>query len=208
MVMKTKMISLTLALAILVCSTSGCGASDSASSQTQTPGIAQIRSICELATLECYYHNVAKSVKFKEEGITHLGEKDRTFWIEYTGTVKLGIDMSQVSMDITDHNVTITIPEAEVLEVSVDDKSYNENSYIMSQDGWNSNKITAEDTTEAVKVAKEKMKQTAMENSSLLLSAQERAKKLIENYLLRLGDSVGVEYNINWKYIDSDSDTE
>lgn len=207
MAMKKKMLSLTVVLAMLVCFVGGCGASDSTSSQNQTPNLAQVKSICELATLECYYHNVAKSVKFKQEGITHFGEKDRIFWIEYTGTVKLGIDMSRVSMEIDNNNVTITIPEAEVLEVSVNDNSYNENSYIMSQDGWNQNKITAEDATEAVKAAKEKMKQTAMENSSLLLSAQERAKKLIENYLDRLGDAVGVEYNVDWKYIDSNSDS-
>lgn len=201
--MKTKILSFTFVLAMCICFMSGCSASDSTSSQNQAPNIAQVRSICELATLECYYHNVAKSVKFKQEGITHLGEKDRTFWIEYTGTVKLGIDMSQVTMDIDNNNVTITIPEAEVLEVSVNDSSYNEDSYIMSQDGWNRNKITAEDATEAVKAAKEKMKQTAMENSSLLLNAQERAKKLIENYLVQIGDAVGVKYNIDWKYVDS-----
>lgn len=200
--MKRKILSLTFALAMFVCFLSACSASRSTSSGNQVPNISQIRSICELATLECYYHNVAKSVKPKQEGIMHIGEKDRDFWIEYTGTVKLGIDMSQVSMDMDDNNVTITLPKAEVLEVSVDEDSYNEDSYIMDQDGWNKNKITAEDATEAIKVAKEEMKQTAMENSSLLLNAQERAKKLIENYLVRIGDAVGVEYDIDWKYID------
>ena len=29
------------------------------------PALSQIRSICELATLECYYHNVKKSEKKK-----------------------------------------------------------------------------------------------------------------------------------------------
>lgn len=201
--MKTKMFCFLLVLAMCLCHLSGCGASDSTSSKRQAPDLAQVRSICELATLECYYHNVAKSIKYKQEGITHLGEKDRAFWIEYTGTVKLGINMSQVTMDVDANHVTITIPEAEVLEVSVDDDSYNEDSYFMSQDGWNSNKITAEDATQAVKAAKEEMEQTAMDNSSLLLNAQERAKKLIENYLVQIGDAVGVAYDIDWKYIDS-----
>ena len=64
------------------------------------PDIAQVRNICNLATLECYYHNVAKSVKEAGSGLWHIGEKDRTFWIEYTGTARLGIDMSKVSMKI------------------------------------------------------------------------------------------------------------
>ena len=60
------------------------------------PDLAQIRSICDLATLECYYHNVAKSTKEKGSGLAHLGEKERKFWIEYTGVVKIGIEMSDV----------------------------------------------------------------------------------------------------------------
>ena len=36
--------------------------------RASVPDISQIRSICELATLECYYHNVAKSIKEKGKG--------------------------------------------------------------------------------------------------------------------------------------------
>ena len=35
------------------------------------PALSQIRSICELATLECYYHNVEKSAKTKGTGLAH-----------------------------------------------------------------------------------------------------------------------------------------
>ena len=47
-----------------------------------TPQASQMKSICELATMECYYHNVAKSTKTKGTGLTHVGEKERKFWIE------------------------------------------------------------------------------------------------------------------------------
>lgn len=40
------------------------------------PDLAQIRSICDLATLECYYHNVAKSTKEKGSD-WHIWEKRR-----------------------------------------------------------------------------------------------------------------------------------
>ncbi len=62
------------------------------------PALSQVRSICELATLECYYHNVAKSTKTKGTGLAHVGEKERKFWIEYTGVARIGIDMSDVNM--------------------------------------------------------------------------------------------------------------
>lgn len=39
------------------------------------PALSQIRSICELATLECYYHNVEKSAKNKRYRIGTCGRK-------------------------------------------------------------------------------------------------------------------------------------
>ena len=69
------------------------------------PALSQIRSICELATLECYYHNVEKSAKAKKQGglmgrmaIGTCGRKRKKFWIEYTGVAKTEIDMSDVNM--------------------------------------------------------------------------------------------------------------
>ena len=159
-----------------------------------------ISSVCELATLKCYYHNVAKSEKPAGTGIWHFGEKDRQFWIEYTGTVKLGIDMSKVQMKVNGTDVTVTIPEAEVQQVNVDDDSYNSDSYIFSEDGINKNEITAEDATGAVENARNEMIKTAEENTALLVNAQERAKKMIENYIMQLGEKTGTDYQITWKY--------
>ena len=133
-------------------------------------------------------------------GIWHFGEKDRQFWIEYTGTVKLGIDMSKVQMKVNGTDVTVTIPEAEVQQVNVDDDSYNSDSYIFSEDGINKNEITAEDATGAVENARNEMIKTAEENTALLVNAQERAKKMIENYIMQLGETTGTEYQITWKY--------
>lgn len=146
------------------------------------------------------FHNVAKSEKPAGTGIWHFGEKDRQFWIEYTGTVKLGIDMSKVQMKVNGTDVTVTIPEAEVQQVNVDDDSYNSDSYIFSEDGINKNEITAEDATGAVENARNEMIKTAEENTALLVNAQERAKKMIENYIMQLGETTGTEYQITWKY--------
>ena len=167
---------------------------------TKELSITQMQTICELATLKCYYHNVAKSEKSAGTGIWHLGEKDRQFWIEYTGTVKLGIDMSKVQMKVDRTNVTVTIPEAEVQQGDVDDDSYNSDSYIFSEDGINKNEITAEDATGAVENARNEMIKTAEKNTALLVNAQERAKKMIENYIMQLGETTGTEYQITWKY--------
>ncbi len=166
---------------------------------TSSPNLSQIQNICELATLECYFRNVAKSVKEKGTGISHWGEKDRTFWIEYTGIAKIGIDMAKVTMQVDGTNVMITLPEAEILSYKVDEIT--EASYITSPDSWfNKNPITAEEQTAAVEEAQAEMKSNVENNSALFIRAQDRAKKLIENYITQLGEASGVEYHIIWEY--------
>jgi len=162
------------------------------------PDISQIRSICDLATLECYYHNVAVSTKEKGSGLLHIGEKERSFWIEYSGVAKLGINMSKVTMEKNGNEIIITIPKAELLELS--DYSFTEDSYISSEDGLNKNPITAENQIEAIAAAQEDIRQTFSNDDSMLMRAQDRAKKLIENYINQLGAISGTDYQIQWVY--------
>ncbi len=165
------------------------------------PDTTQIRSICELATLECYYHNVAKSVKTAGSGFTDIGEKDRKFWIEYTGTAKIGIDMSKVCMKVEGTRVTVYLPNAELLSINIKEQDLNEDSYISSGDSWfNKNKITAEDQISAINNAQNEMKISVESNTALLLTAQSRAQDLIENYINLLGELSGISYEIQWIY--------
>lgn len=172
------------------------------------PEITQIRAICELATLECYYHNVAKAVKEKGSGVTHWGEIDRTFWIEYKGMAKIGVDMSDVTMSVENDIYTITIPKAKILSITIDPESLNEDSYVFSEDGWNANDITAEDQTKAIEAAQNNMKESVLNHSTLLVSAQDRAKKLIENYIHQLEAASNTRFTIQWNYEDNDSDVQ
>ncbi|MCI7130403.1 MAG: DUF4230 domain-containing protein [Lachnospiraceae bacterium] len=183
---------------ILTVVSAGCGKQEPV--QIPEPQIEQVRSICNLATVQCYYHNVAKSEKKAEKGITHLGEKDRKFWIEYTGIANLGIDVAEVQMNVDGTEVEVTLPEAKLLNISIDRETLNEASYISSADGLNKNEITADDQTEAIHLAQQKMEETVSSNTTLLLNAQNRAKKLIENYIVQLGEATGVEYHITWIY--------
>ncbi|MBQ7924687.1 MAG: DUF4230 domain-containing protein [Lachnospiraceae bacterium] len=181
----------------------GCGKEE----MIQQPEVEQIRSICELSTLQCVYRNVAKAEKSKGEGLAHIGEKERKYWVEYSGTVKLGIDMSKVSMRIEGTDVYITIPDAEVQSMNKDDASYNEDSVISSADGFfNKNKITVEEQQQAVVDAQEKMKETVLANKDLLNKAKERAKTLIENYIKNLGQTTGVTYNVIWEEVEQPSE--
>lgn len=162
------------------------------------PDITHIRSICELATLECYYHNVAKSTKEKGKGILNIGEKERTFWIEYSGTAKLGIDVSEVEMEIKGKQIEITIPKAKLLGLS--DYSFEKDNYISSDDGLNKNPITAENQTQAIAIAEANIKEMLENDNTMLMRAQDNAKKLIENYIKQLSQLSKIDYQIKWHY--------
>ena len=158
----------------------------------------QMKSICELAVMECYYHNVAK---YKEENATGIlwWEKDRHFWMEYAGIVTIGVDTSLMNIEVEDENVTITIPPAKVLGCKVDETTLTEDSFIVAQ---NSAKVEAEHQTEAFKSAKDKLESEAKSNFTLLAAAQQRVQKLLEDYVTNIGNSVGKTYKIKWIYLE------
>ena len=201
---KSKVISLFLSALISVGIFTGCNSKQEENTDTPdgTPTIEQVRNICKMSTLECYYHNVAKSEKIADSGLTHIGEKDRKFWIEYTGIARLGVDMSKVKMDIKDEKIKISLPKAEIQGIDIEKNSLNKNSYISSEDGFNSNEITADDQAKAIDNAQKEMKISIQKNSALLTNAQSRAKTLIENYIKQLGKAVYKNYEITWDYQD------
>ena len=167
-------------------------------SKSIEPKAAQMRSICELATMECYYHNVAK---YKEENASGMlwWQKDRHFWMEYAGVVTIGIDATQLSIEVEDENVTIIIPPAKVLGCKVDETTLTEDSFIVAK---NSAKVEAEHQTEAFKSAKDKLESEAKSNFTLLAAAQQRVQKLLEDYVTNIGNSVGKTYKIKWIYLE------
>ena len=191
-----KKIAIIMLITILTGMLLGCSQNEDI---TKEPDISQIRSICNLATLECYYHNVAKSTKTAGSGIGSIGEVDRKFWVEYTGIARIGIDISEVDIQIKENVVTVKIPDAKLLSINISENDLNEDSFISSGDSWfNKNKITVEDQTAAIKEAQQTMTETVKNDSSLLLSAQNRAKELIENYIIQIEELTGVDYTIEW----------
>lgn len=190
-----------LALSLVFIMSISCISCGETQEQTETvePKVTQMRAICELATMECYYHNVAKYKEEDAEG--HLWwKKDKHFWVEYSGIVKIGVDMSLVNMELENDTVKITIPEAKVLSSKVDETSLNEDSFIKEA---KSADIDAEDQTKAFKEAQDNMVKEASNDTTLLADAQQRAQILMEDYVKNIGDAVGKEYTIEWIMVDS-----
>ncbi len=159
-----------------------------------------INSVCELATLKCYYHNVAKSETEASGFFKGLGVGYKKIWTEYSGIVELGVDVNKVSIEKPDANgiVKITIPDAEILSVDLDEDSMSEP---LTDKGFMT-KITKEEETAALAAAQEDMKKTAKENTSLLRQAKDRAKDIMEGYVINMGEMMGETYTVEW--VDAD----
>lgn len=159
-----------------------------------TPDVSQMKTICELSVMDCYYHNVAKFYDKDAEKFL-FWTKDKEFWIEYSGIVRLGVDVDQVAVAVNGNTVTVTLPEAKVLGCKVDPDSLSEDSYIVA-DG--SASITADDQTAAFAAAQKDMEESAAGDTVLLSMARDRARQLLENYIQNLSDMTGQSYTIEW----------
>lgn len=190
--MKRKKIVCLLVISMLCIG--GCG--DKNQKKEEEADFSAISSVCELATLKCYYHNVAKSETEASGLFKWLGKGYKKIWTEYSGIVELGIDVSKVSIEkpTADGVVKVTIPDAEILSVDLDEDSMNEP---LTDTGFMT-EITKEEETEALAEAQNHMEETAKENGNLLNQAKERAKSLIEGYVKNVGEQIGKEYTVEW----------
>ena len=176
---------------VVLCLT-GCG------KEIQTADFSGVTSVCELATLKCYYHNVAKA-ETEASGIFAKWLKTgyKNIWTEYSGIIEYGIDISQVTVSEPDKNgvVTVTMPDAQVLNVDVDEDSLGTP---LTDTGFLTS-VTTEEKTTTLAGAQEAMEQQAKENTEMLSQAKARAKTLIEEYIKNVGESIGEEYTVEWK---------
>ena len=178
--------------AVLMLSLAACSDTEPAPVDME-PKTSQMKAICELAVMDCYYHNVAKYELKDAEGF---------LWIEYSGVVTLGVDVSRVTVEVDGTKVTISIPAAEVLSCTVDSSSLTEDSYIVAKD---SAAIEAEDEIEAFSVAQADLEATASQDTALLASAQQQAQQLLEDYITNIGKATGKSYSIEWIYLDENN---
>lgn len=190
--MKRKKIVCLLVISMLCIG--GCG--DKNQKKEEEADFSAISSVCELATLKCYYHNVAKSETEASGLFKWLGKGYKKIWTEYSGIVELGIDVSKVSVEkpTADGVVKVTIPDAEILSVDLDEDSMSEP---LTDTGFMT-EITKEEETEALAEAQNHMEETAKGNGNLLNQAKERAKSLIEGYVKNVGEQIGKEYTVEW----------
>ena len=152
-----------------------------------------ITKICELATLKCFYHNTTE-LRQDATGLFDYGYKK--LWMEYTGVIEVGIDADQVKVSEPDANnvVKVSIPDAKILNVTADTDSM---SHPITDTGIFT-KITTEDQDKAFSQAQQDMEEEAKEDQSILSRGQDNAKKLIEEYIVNVGEEIGETYTVEW----------
>lgn len=166
--------------------------------KASTAEFSDVSRICELATLRCYYHDVAEYEKqpdgLFQYGLFQYGYKK--FWLEYDGIVEVGIDVSQVQVERPDENgvVRIYVPDAQILNIGADETSM---SVPIAETGVLTS-ITAEEKAQAFSDAQSAMRANAESDSSILSQAKNNAKELLKRYVLHVGEQIGQTYTVEW----------
>ena len=161
----------------------------------------QVKTICQLAVLECEYHNLEKYQDGQKVERFLWMTKGKRFWVEYSATVVLGIDADQVSMELQGDVVSITLPRARVLNCKVNGDSLSKDSYIVDKD---SAPVTAQDEVAAFQDAQDGLQKTVEADNNMMNLAQKRAEELLRNYVNSLAKATGTEYQVEFHYIEED----
>ena len=154
--------------------------------------------ICELSTLRCYYHDVAEYEKqpdgLFQYGLFKYGYKK--FWIEYDGIVELGIDVDKVQVNQPDENniVYVYVPDARIIDVNADKDTMSDP--IVETGKFTS--TTTEEKTKAFSDAQKTMRKNAEANNALLKQAKVNAMKLLEQYIVNVGQQMDQIYTVKW----------
>ena len=186
----SKMIKVFIVSAIVTICFSGC------INQKKEADFSGVNAVCELATLKCYYHNVARAEMEARGVFGFLGTGYKKLWTEYSGVVEFGVDVNKVSISKPDKNgvVKVAIPDAKMTNVYLDENSMTE----PLTDTGIFTEITKEEETIALAEAQDNMERTAQNNEALLSQAKERAKSLIEGYIKNVGEQLGETYTVEW----------
>lgn len=131
----------------------------------------KLSEISELASVTYRYTNMAQFENSSDfYGVT-LPFTTKKFILTYDGTIKAGIDLDQVRIDVTGNAVTVRLPEARILSHEIDEDSveiFDEKTSIF-------NPFTVEDFTAFQAEQKQEIEEKALERG-LLEEAAEQAE--------------------------------
>ena len=145
---------------------------------TENTLMEQLKGISDLATVEYNYTNMGKFEKNNDLNGWTIPLTKASFILAYEGKITAGIHLEEVRFEVNDRQVTVVLPEAEILSHEVDEESvevYDESSNIF-------NPIRISDYTAFSAQQKKVMEQRAVEKG-LMEEALSRAEEVIVQML-------------------------
>ena len=178
-------------------------ASNSDEPEITSTGITQqLQDIEELATLSYNYTKVGEFSNSLQFNGWDIPLTQKSFLITYDGQLKAGIKMDKIKVDVSNDNITVSIPDIEILSNEIDESSievYDESRNIF-------NPISVNDYATFATSQKEAVEAEAIENG-LLSQAATKTQDTIKKYLNAIPGIEG-NYQIDVKFIESNIDKE
>ena len=150
---------------------------------------ARLTQASDLATARLEYRGL---IRYEAGEIRFITQKG--FTMIYNAHIKAGIDLSKAKVDVSGETITVTLPKAEIQDITIDPGSlefYDEKFALFNfQD-----REDKEDTVTALQAAKEDAEKNAAD-SELLTTANEQAQRLIQELLAPVTKDSEKEYTI------------
>ena len=83
----------------------------------------QLTEIRELATVTYAYTNMAQFESSSDFYGVKVPFTTKSFILTYDGTIKAGVDLEEVQVEVSGKTITVTLPEAQVLSHEIDEDS-------------------------------------------------------------------------------------
>lgn len=133
----------------------------------------QLTNTSELATSKLEYRGL---VRYENGDIDFLTKKG--FTMVYDAEIRAGVDLSQATVNVNGKSITVSLPMAEVLNISIDPDSIEFYDEAFALFNWENK----QDTTEALVTAKQDA-EGKVDQVRMIEEANNQAKVLVENLL-------------------------
>ncbi len=153
-----------------------------------------LQEINEMAVLQYNYTKIGKFTNSLDINGWTVPLTQKSFLITYSGKLKAGIDMNQISIDVRGDTITATVPQVEVLSNEIDENSievYDEKNNLF-------NPISISDYKTFATQQKDKVEQEAIDNG-LLEEAAIRVELSIKQHLNMI-DTIRQNYEITVEF--------
>jgi len=160
----------------------------------------EMKEVGELATIEYIYTDSARYSESR--GIIDnkiiLPFSEKSFICQWDGTIKAGIEISEVNVEVdkSKNVIIVNIPETKILSHEIDTDSF----VTLDEKNGLFNRISIDDVRNYDTKNKEYMENRALENG-LLEKAEENTKNVIENLIYNINPEIKKYYEIEFKTI-------